>query len=167
MNFTGLPFTIVKGVWDVFWRIWTYGVRIWDVWSDQDVFEVAELPNNSVWSNFRRSLVLEGGMENFASFSFFKNLVKGLEASVVDGDEFDFLIRFTFLLGRVGLIGLFLFEWWLGVLFLIFLWNQTYGQLYPIVNFLSDYSFRRCKSGIWNFIPYRIMDKMNGMRKQS
>lgn len=38
-------------------------------------------------------------------------------------------------------------------------------QLLSIV--LSDYSFRRCKSGIRNFIPYRIMDKMNGMRKQS
>lgn len=50
-------------------------------------------------------------MENFASFSFSKNLVKGLEASVVDGDESGFLIQFTFLLGRVGWIGLFLFDW--------------------------------------------------------
>lgn len=60
-------------------------------------------------------------MENFASFSFSKNLVKGLEASVVDGDESDFLIRFTFLLGRVCWIGLFLFDCWPDVLVLIIL----------------------------------------------
>lgn len=131
MNFTGLTFTFVTGVRDVFWRIWTYGMRISDVWSDQHVFEVAELPKNSVWWDFRRPLVWEGGMENFASFSFSKNLVKGLEASVVDGDESGFLIRFTFLLGRVGWIGLFLFDSWPDVLFLIILWKP---DLWPTLS---------------------------------